>query len=48
MNMKRLLTLLMALAMTASLAACGGSTDTEDGTSSERLRLCPPAWRTAC
>ena len=26
MNMKRLLTLLMALAMTASLAACGGST----------------------
>lgn len=35
MNMKRLLTLLMALAMTASLAACGGSTDTEDGTSSD-------------
>ena len=33
--MKRLLTLLMALAMTASLAACGGSTDTEDGTSSD-------------
>ena len=28
MNMKRLLTLLMALAMTASLAACGGSDDT--------------------
>ncbi len=39
--MKRLLTLLMALAMTASLAACGGSTDTEDGTSSEaERRLC--------
>ena len=40
MNMKRLLTLLMALAMTASLAACGGtdnsgSTDTEDGASSD-------------
>ena len=33
--MKRLLTLLMALAMTASLAACGGSTDTEDGASSD-------------
>ena len=28
--MKRLLTLLMALAMTASLAACGGSGDTDD------------------
>ena len=35
MNMKRLLTLLMALAMTASLAACGGSTGTEDGASSD-------------
>ena len=35
MNMKRLLTLLMALAMTASLAACGGSIDTEDGASSD-------------
>lgn len=33
--MKRLLTLLMALAMTASLAACGGSTGTEDGASSD-------------
>ena len=33
--MKRLLTLLMALAMTASLAACGGSIDTEDGASSD-------------
>ena len=28
--MKRLLSLLMALAMTASLAACGGSGDTDD------------------
>mgnify|MGYP002797819180 CR=1 FL=1 len=33
MNMKRLLTLLMALAMTASLAACGGSTGDSGGTS---------------
>ncbi len=30
MNMKRVLTLLMALAMTASLAACGGTGDSGD------------------
>ena len=53
-EMKRLLTLLMALAMTASLAACGGGEHCHRGRAAGETagprpeRRWPPAWRTAC
>ena len=54
--MKKFLSLLMALAMTLSLAACGGSdepapadnTDTPDAPLRPTPAPWPPAWRTAC
>ncbi len=52
--MKKFLSLLMALAMTLSLAACGGTEDTTTDTddtqdnAAEETATGPPAWRTAC